>query len=598
MKNKILKKTMASALCAALLIGSMAGCGSDPANADQASAPGTTAEGSAHGGPYEETITIDIFDSQANFQGLQSGWFADVVKEKFNMEINIIAPNVAGGGDTLFQTRSANGNLGDVIITNLDQNRLKELVEADLVMDMTDYIDDCPNLQRYNAAITEASKLAEKDGIWAIPSEVSDQSATEPCDALEPTVAPSIRWDIYGQIGYPEMKDLDDFLDVLKQMQDAAGESKSGKKPYAISLFKDWDGDVMQNADGIKGLYGYQQVGFCMAKVDGTDIQSVIDDDGIYVRSLKFFFDANQMGLVDPESTTQDFDTLQSKYEDGAVLYSLWPWLGAGKYNTIENTSEGRGFATATIDDMECLTYGSMPYGKMGTGIMIGSKAQDPQRIADFIDWLYSPEGVEMANIINSSSCGPEGLTWEMNGEKPVLTDFGVEAFVNKTPDLKVPEEWGGGSWIDGQCALNYKSVGLVDCNPDTGIPYTYLKWDNYQEQIATELSKDWSEHNGGALTTIDLLKENNNLLVLPGSNYAVPEYSTDISTIKEQCKQIIVEYSWKMVFASNEEEFNVLLKEMQDTVNGLGYEQVLEVDIQNCKDQYAAFDAVKAVSQ
>ena len=30
-----------------------------------------------------------------------------IVKDKFNMELNIIAPNVAGGGDTLFQTRSA-----------------------------------------------------------------------------------------------------------------------------------------------------------------------------------------------------------------------------------------------------------------------------------------------------------------------------------------------------------------------------------------------------------------------------------------------------------------------------------------------------------
>lgn len=96
----------------------------------------------------------------------------------------------------------------------------------------------------------------------------------------------------------------------------------------------------------------------------------------------------------------------------------------------------------------------------------------------------------------------------------------------------------------------------------------------------------------------IDLLSKENKMLVLPGTNYAVPEASTDITTIKEQCKQIIVEYSWKMVFAQDEAEFNSLFDEMKTTVEGLGYEQVLEVDRQNCEDQYAAFEAVKAASE
>ena len=53
---------------------------------------------------YKDFITVDVFDSMANYQGIQSGWFAKIVKDKFNMELNIIAQNVAGGGDTLFQT--------------------------------------------------------------------------------------------------------------------------------------------------------------------------------------------------------------------------------------------------------------------------------------------------------------------------------------------------------------------------------------------------------------------------------------------------------------------------------------------------------------
>lgn len=42
-------------------------------------------------------MTVEVFDSLASSQGLQkSGWFAKIVKDKFNIKLNIIAPNVSG----------------------------------------------------------------------------------------------------------------------------------------------------------------------------------------------------------------------------------------------------------------------------------------------------------------------------------------------------------------------------------------------------------------------------------------------------------------------------------------------------------------------
>jgi len=225
---------------------------------------------------------------------------------------------------------------------------------------------------------------------------------------------------------------------------------------------------------------------------------------------------------------------------------------------------------------------------------MIGSQAKDPQRLADFIDWLYSPEGIETSRAQTGSTCGPEKLTWTMDNGTPKLTDFGVEAFVNMTDGLQVPDDWGGGTWKDGVSALNYKAVGLVDCDPDTGMCYNYQRWDDYQTKIATKLSEDWSSKNDNAKTAIDELKNKSMLTVVPGSNYAIPEYTTDISTIKEQCKQVIVQDSWQMVFAKDEDEFNSILKNMQDTVNGLGYDKVLAVDKQNCTDKFASYAALK----
>ena len=116
------KKLVSMILCAAMAVSMVTGCGAEK-SATVPEAQGQQAAESVSGenSKYEEFLTVDVFDSQANYQGIQSGWFAKIVKDKFNMELNIIAPNVAGGGDTLFQTRSAAGNLGDLIFTSADR---------------------------------------------------------------------------------------------------------------------------------------------------------------------------------------------------------------------------------------------------------------------------------------------------------------------------------------------------------------------------------------------------------------------------------------------------------------------------------------------
>lgn len=224
---------LAATLSAAMLF-SVAACGGDSGASD---APD---DGSL--------MKVDVFSSTANYQGVQKGWFAKIVKDKFNMELNIIAPNVAGGGDTLFDTRSTAGNLGDIVIVGMQNGRLQKLVKSKLITDMTPYYKDMPHVKNYQAGVDYVTKQAGQDGIWGVPGNVSDESPTKSADGVEPTAAPYIRWDYYAKIGYPEIKNLDDFANVLKQMQDKARQETGKDDIYAVSLFKDWDGEMMQNA--------------------------------------------------------------------------------------------------------------------------------------------------------------------------------------------------------------------------------------------------------------------------------------------------------------------------------------------------------------
>lgn len=585
------KKFVSVLLSAAVMASILTGCGSDSGTKDTsadkgteaAESKGTEAGGEAGSSKYEDFITVDVFDSQANYQGIQSGWFAKIVKEKFNMELNIIAPNVAGGGDTLFQTRSAAGDLGDLVITGANNGRLQNLITAGLVIDMTDLLQNAEYVHRYDNAIEKTAELVEEDGIYAIPSEVSSNSPTKSSEGLEPNYGAYLRWDAYKAAGYPEISTLEDLLPVLQKMQESVPESDSGKKTYAISLFKDWDANLMSNAKPEACLYGFDELGFVLAKADGSEYQSLTDTDSAYVRALKFLFDANQLGLVDPESTTQNYDMLFSKYQDGQVLFSPYPWLGQAAYNTEENKAEGKGFMFAEIKDETIFSYGCQVNGNPNNCIMIGSKAEDPQRLADFIDWLYSPEGVMNSCAQTASTCGPEGLTWEMQDGEPVLTEFGKQALYGA--DVTVPEEWGSGTWKDGVSALNFKAVNQLDSNPDTGICYDHTTWESVLAENTDALNTDWREYTG-ATTTMELLNNNSSILVAPGSGYVSPEEDSQITTLRGQCKASIVEYSWKMVFAKDEAEFNSLLEELQKTLEGLDYQTVLDYDMQCAEDQ------------
>jgi hypothetical protein len=348
MTTTLTRRSLFAGGLAVASIGGLAACG------DQGGT-GTTEPVDALPTSFETEQTIDVFSGLSNQMGDQPGWFGKLVDDNFKLTLNIIAPNVAGGGDTLYNTRVSAGDLGDYVLTDVGR-KLDELVDGGLLTDFSSLYEVMPNAQRFDAAVQHINE--GKDGIYALPTQVSSLKPSQPSEGIEPTFGPYLRWDLYKEIGYPEIGTLEDLLPVLEDMQKAQPTAPNGKKVYALSLFKDWDGNMMNNAKQPACYYGYDEIGFVYAKADGSDYQSILDSDSLYVRNLKFFFEANQRGLVDPDSTTQNYDTLYSKFQAGQVLFSFWPWQGKSAYNTEDNMAEGKGFMLAPLQDMKVFSYG------------------------------------------------------------------------------------------------------------------------------------------------------------------------------------------------------------------------------------------------
>lgn len=565
------KKFLCFMMAASISLSSLAGC----SNSGDQSAKS----------PYKDFIVVDVFDSVANFEGIQSGWFAKIVKDKFNMELNIIAPNIASGGDTLLEMRMASGNVGDLIICSAGNGILQSLVDDELVMDMSSLLEG-KDIMKYNTSISLLNDKLTQDGIYAIPSSISLQPATAASEGLELTYGPYLRWDLYSAIGYPEVETLEDLLDVLAQMQNAMPVTEAGNPTYAFSFFKDWDDNMMNAAKQPACFYGYDELGFVLAKADGSDFQSILDTRSIYMRILKMYFDANQLGLVDPDSMIQSYEDVFNKYKDGSILYAPWPWLCQSAYNSSVNKDAGKGYMLAPIDDMKIFSNGCTNEGDQRRVISIGSKAEDPERLADFIDWLYSPEGIRIGCATDTGgTAGPEGLTWEMEEDGPHLTEFGIQTFLGGGSEL--PEEWGGGQWADGVSQLNFPPVAFSDLDPE-GYHYYYTLWDSVINMEESALDLDWRSYMG-ADSTHEYLENNQMMIVAPGCGYVAPEASSEITTMRTQCRAIIQDYSWKMVFAKDITEFYSLMQELQSKAKALGYDAVYEVDLQNAKDQDAA---------
>ena len=71
----ILRKAEVSILCIAIISACIIGC-STAVNKD-----GLDVDDLEEECPYEEFIVVDVFDTQANYQGIQHGWFGEIVKK-------------------------------------------------------------------------------------------------------------------------------------------------------------------------------------------------------------------------------------------------------------------------------------------------------------------------------------------------------------------------------------------------------------------------------------------------------------------------------------------------------------------------------------
>ena len=566
MRKLFSKKLLSVLLASSMVIGSasaLTGCGSKK----------------------NEVIKLNVYSQLANFSGKQIGWSADILKKKFNVELNIIPE-----GDGVFETRMTSGNLGDIVVWGADNDKYPLAVKNNLLFGWEDdnvldeygpYIKkNMPDALKKNKELTKTITNGASDKLYGFGANVALNSK----DHESFFYTWDTRWDLYKKLGYPKIKNLQDYHKMLKNMQKLCPSDDSGNKVYAVSLWPDWDDAMVMYVKAMAtAYYGYDELALGLYDPTNGKYHDALEENGPYLEMLKWFNDLYQDGLIDPDSMTQTYDEMIAKVQNGGTLFSIFNYSGSLGYNTKEHTSAGKLMYCMKPEDASPIVYGMNTQG--GDRVWsIGAKTEYPEKCMEIINYLATPEGRMTMEY------GPKGYTWDYDDQKHAyLTDVGMKCQKDKNTTM------GGGykgSYHDGELQINNVTWSLDASNPDSdGETYNNESWASYNATPSSDIEKDWRDKTG--CTTINEYMEKGKYTVAPGTSFSKETQDTTLKTTWNQVTTEIKNSSWKAIYAKSDKKFDSVVASMKKSAKKYGYDKCVEWSRNQASRRKALEDAI-----
>ena len=425
------KRIFALLLVLSMLLTLFVGCGKkaeapadDPAPVPEESATAQTEKSPEASEPEAEVpaemSNIEILTSASYYQntfdngGYGSPVYQDMV-EKTNTEFTIVSVD-----EDQMQIRIAGDDLGDMVVVS-DLNKLTDMVESDLLMPLNEAIEeyapwiisDMPELWEYACTM-----YPNDEGIaYALPVNRGNEGTT----GYECRYMYVVRWDLYEQLGCPEIKNYDDYLKYLADAIALQPTTAEGKQVYGASFYVT-DTSFYGLVNNIAATEGWRNLKshFIHADVGTEDlIYTMTAEEGPYWSAVNFYNKAYRAGVLDPDCFTQQGADFQARIATGELICSE------------EMRDDDYEKAQLAIDPDSKAAYVGIPVeGAMwyenanqtigwGAACMLGipKSSSDPEAALRLIAYLYSDEG---ARTVKS---GVQGLHWDYVDGVPVYNE-------------------------------------------------------------------------------------------------------------------------------------------------------------------------------
>lgn len=531
----------------------------------------------------EETVTLQIFSEVSNVPGESKGWMADILREKFNVVINIV--NDSSVLSTMLQT----GDMGDIVIwgnmnedynTAVSSGYLLNWNKDNLLSKYGAYMEEnMAEALEYNAKVN-GGVVYGFNGSISLPGSANSEGLFYTWDT---------RWDLYEAIGMPEINDLDDYIDMMKAFKEIEPKDENGNDTYALSMWNNWDGNMVMYVKAFAtAYYGYDEWGMGLYDVRTGSFVGALDEDlenNPYYKSLKFINQLYQEGLVDPDSMSATWDNYVEKAKAGGVFFSIFNFSGQEQYNTDAHADQNKYMCSLIPNEATPLIYGTSTTGS-GYVWSISAKTAYPELCMELIDFLATPEG------FLTSQYGPQGVCWDLDENGNLyLTDFGLTAKKDQT-GTSMDSVGYTGTFDKGMLQTNSLIWDLASYIPNdpNNQSFHYQLWDLMQVDPVNDTEASWREYTGETLS-INYLLHNENVVVSPstGVKFSNPGKKDTLYTNWNQVATTIVNGSWKAIYAASDAEFDQLWAQMVSEANSYGYDKCVEYSEEQAETRYLA---------
>ena len=413
------KKVSALVLCGCMVIGCLAGCGSEGKQSEESSsqnkessvASTSVAESSAE--VEKEPVKLTMWSSWGgtNLPGVKSAddtVFYQTIQEACNVDLEFVDTS---GSTTTMSVLIGTNSLPDIIYCGAAtiSGGIESLLAADLIYPLNELMDKgwLPNLKAIFESDPEVDKLAKNDaGQYAwLPQIYAPDTPTT-------TEGYIIRKDWLDELGLKVPTTIAEMEEVLLAFKEKKGAdsglefSWKGTSPFANS----WN--VLENfyteGDGIV-KYGFME-----------------DSYKEYLTLANKWID---LGILDPDTFTQEQDVFWAKMATGKTGL-VYGFLG-GEFNKIKVMQEenpGMNWVAIAAPSLEAGQKCPVDVGAYrvvnANGIFIPRTCKDPEAAARILDYWVSEEGIALTRY------GIEGITYEMVDGEPVFTEL-----VTNNPD-------------------------------------------------------------------------------------------------------------------------------------------------------------------
>lgn len=560
-----LRKILAVLMIAAMILSSLAGCnlgGNETTGNTQDPNPATdptTPDGEKiwdfmSGDP----VTLTVYPAGAGSKsGLLEGTIADWLLEKYNIKLEIWPYSAEKTVSIL-----TGGDLPDIMyFTNVTD--IESAILGNMIVNLENHVDEMPHVK--NNAKLQASlnymreyRSAGTGDVYVMPTGIGEAADTG-IDTGKTGL--KLYWDTYQAIGCPEIKTLEDTVQVFKAMQAERPFAEDGTPVYAMRLYYGRNKTLEDTTRSFYSLYGYHTSDLpylIETNMVNATHKSILDNDSMYKRGVKWINTLMREGLIDPDSITTDRKTAYANVRAGYALAAV-----------VDATAfPAEGFYYGYVNDMEIwhntsTTFASNHY------IGIGANTKNLEAALCFLDMLSDIDAV--MQFIE----GPQGELFEIVDGKAVLTKAYKDHLTKADGSVFVYSKGDEATYIN----LGNPIINLGE-KTSWGTTSKVEQWPEGQA-ITTQipLIEEWKKDMGYD-SWIELLKDKDALHKTSEFTdiYSfVSAPSDDMALIISSLQTTVIDYTWKLYYAKSDAEFESLWKEMVDTCKELDAEAVIQ---------------------